>query len=174
MRTILGLSENVLDLDQQVNVQRDGERQQQDSNENKAADPRAHGAHILDKLLLFQSVAVGGFAHTLQLILDALEGGALLCNLRPQLTMALAQLGHPALHRLQVDVHLWRRRMSGLLRGDQSADRRCQIAIEQGQQLLHKGKGCANGLGHTLKTAFSRVLIRGGGKLRAILGRRSR
>ncbi len=131
------LTEDVLQLNQQIHIQTHGKRKQDYTKHDQAAHARTDSANVLHQLLLLQRVAVGGLAHALQLVLHPLECRSLLDNLRTQLTMTRAQLADPTLDRLQIDMDLRRWLVGNRLRSQQCTDCRHKVAIEQRQQLLH-------------------------------------
>ena len=65
----------MLKLDEEVDVQAEGQRQEDQSDDGKGGDAAADGAEVFDQLLLFQSVAVGSFADAVELVF-----GDILCE----------------------------------------------------------------------------------------------
>ena len=68
-------------------------RQQTYGDDGKQVQLVAHPFQVLQQLLLFQGIAIGGFADHLKLIFDALERGVLLDNLVAQLAVLDFQIG---------------------------------------------------------------------------------
>ena len=88
-----GLVQDVLELEDQVAIEDEGSQQQEEADDGEGAEATADRAQIFDQLLLFEGVAVGGFADALEVILDTFQGGYLLLDLAAQLAMAVADLG---------------------------------------------------------------------------------
>ena len=150
-----GLAKNVLKLNEKVDIQAQGHQQQNQSNDGKGADAAADGTQVFYQLLLLEGIAVGGFADAVQLIFNALERGALLGDLSPELAMAGADFGEAALDWLQIDMDLldrgwdrgrWRGVVMARLRSYESADGGGEVAVEQGKQPLHQRNGGADGV----------------------------
>jgi len=159
----------VLELDDEVNVETERDGQKHCAEDGEGADAAAGRAQIFDQLLLFEGVTVGGFANALQLIFDPFKVGDLLKNLAAQFAIAVANLGQAVLDWLEVDVYLLRRRCGMRLGGHQGADCGRDVAIDQRQQLLHKGKARAESVEGTMEagsgcaSAFGRDRLAIGG-----------
>jgi hypothetical protein len=176
-RRAFASAENVLKLDQEINVQAQGDGQQNQSDDGEGADTAADGAQVFDKFLLLQGITVGGFADALQLVFDALEGGALLDDLAAQFAMTGANLGEAALDGLQIDMDLMdllnrgrrRRVMMAELRSDQGGDGGGEVAVEERKKPLHQRYGGADCVDGALEAGFGGVRIgrRGQSCLRA-------
>ena len=129
----VSLAQDVLELDDQVDIEAKRDDQQEEADDGEGADTGADRPQILNQLLLLKSVAVGGFADTLQVVLDAFEGGDLLKHLAAQLTVAVADLGKAALHGFHVDVNDWGGWGRGgvCVRGHEGANSGGEIAVDE-------------------------------------------
>ena len=96
--------EDVLQLENEIDIEAKGDEQEDQADDGEAPEAVADGAEVFDQLLLFERVAVGGFADPIQLIFDALEGGDLLLHLAAQFAVAVADLGQAPLDGLQIDL----------------------------------------------------------------------
>jgi len=75
------LAQDVHELNKEVNVESERQGEDDDAGDGEIADAVTDGAEVFDHFLLFEGVAVGGFADALELIFDALEGGDLFLHL---------------------------------------------------------------------------------------------
>jgi hypothetical protein len=132
--------QNALQLKDQETVYEEGEDEKDKPDHGEGVDPAANGAEVFYQLLLFEGVAVRGFADVIELVFDALEGGDILAYLGAQLTVGGSHLSESALHLAEAlldgfQINLngnrygrWRRgvvnMLYGRLRGDERGNRR--------------------------------------------------
>ena len=146
-------AQDVLHLEDEIDIHTQREHQENDADDGERDDAVAHGAQIFYQLLLLEGITVGGFSDALQLILDTLDGGDLFEHLAAQLAVAVADLCQAAFYRLEVDMHLGRRR-GMMMRGHQSAYRGGDVAIEQWEQPLHHGNCGSDSVDGALQSRF--------------------
>jgi hypothetical protein len=145
----------VLQLDEEEDIDSHGNREQNESDDGQGADAAANCAEVFDELLLFEGIAVGGFADPLEVIFDAFEGCAVLDDLVTEFAVAGANLGETAFDRFEVDMHVLygrgRRGMMAGLGGHQASDGGGEVAVEQGQEPLYKRNRGTDGLDGALQ-----------------------
>ena len=95
--------QDVLELDKEVHVEPQGDEEQHRADDGDDGDAATCGAEVFDEFLLLQGVAVGGLADALQLIFDALEGGALVGDLATELAVTVVNLSETAFQGIQIN-----------------------------------------------------------------------
>jgi hypothetical protein len=130
-------------------VDHDGDDQEQEGDHGKDVDLVTDALEIFEELLLFEGVAVGGFANHFELIFDALERSVLIGDLSAEFTVLCLERGDALFERGKVDGRRgWRWPMGR--RGHEVGDDCADIAIEQGQDSLNEGQTGPDGVDNAL------------------------
>lgn len=153
------LGENPADVEKEQDVEQDGRSEEGEGEDGKNVDLVSDGLEIFKQFLLFEGIAISGFADHLELIFNALEGGVLLAHLEAEVAMLGAEVSEAFLNGLEVNSDVGRLGWVGRLVedvGDGGAD----VAVEEGQDFLNEGDGHAEGAHGAVKAV---ALGRGGG-----------
>ena len=86
------LGQNMAELEEEKDIQRDRQAEKCQGDIGEDVHPGTNRLQILQQFLLFQSVAVGGFTHLVQLVLDLFERLILLHYLVAQLALLQLEL----------------------------------------------------------------------------------
>jgi hypothetical protein len=136
----------VFDVEIEAHVYEQGNSQERESEEGKPIHPFLNGLKAVEEFLLLPRIAVGGFAHRFQLILQALQQRILLQKLISQSPVLHLDFGQSFLNGLKVH---WRRRRGHLrVRGEYIRYGGADISVKKGQNALdirQRRSQCAGG-----------------------------
>ena len=147
--SFFGLGQDAFDVQIEDDVDHDRNDEEQEGDHGKDVDLVADALEIFEEFLLFEGVAVGGFANHIELIFDALERGILVGDLGAQLVLLCLERADAFFDWGEVDG---RRRGCGPVRGrgHEVGDGCADVAIEQRKDALNEGQSGANGVDHAL------------------------